>query len=181
MDIVLGLLVVGLLVVVALIYNALVRTRLRVREAWSAVDVQLQRRASLIPNLVEVVKGYAAHEQGTLTRVVEARGALTQAEGPRDSARANEDLGSALGSLIAVAEAYPGLKADEQFRLLQTELADTENQIAYARNYYNGAVEIYNTRVQTVPGLLIARPFNFRLAEFFSADAASRRSVSVQV
>ena len=132
--------------------------------------MQLLRRASLIPNLVESVQGYAAYERGTLKQIVEARGALGAAAGPGAAALANDNLTAALGTFFAVAEAYPDLKASERFAQLQTDLADTENRIAYARNYYNGAVETYNIRVEALPGLLIARPFGFTPAEFFAAD-----------
>ena len=165
------------LALLALLYNGLVRARLRTREAWSAIDVQLQRRSSLIPNLVEVVKGYAGHERETLTRVMEARGALGAAAGPEATAGANDDLSGALGRLFALAEAYPDLKADTQFARLQTELANTEDNVAYARNYYNGAVEIYNMRAQTVPGNVVAGLFRFVPAEFFKADPAARAAV----
>ncbi|HUL74349.1 MAG TPA: LemA family protein [Vicinamibacterales bacterium] len=152
------------------LYNSLVSARQRVREAWSAIDVQLQRRASLIPNLVEAVKGYAAYERGTMIRVVEARSALGSASGPRQAAQANDELSGALRSVFALAEGYPDLKANERFAQLQADLADTENKIAYARNYYNGAVETYNIRVQSVPGVLVARTAGFAPAEFFTAD-----------
>jgi LemA protein len=155
---------------VIVLYNGLVSARLRVREAWSAIDVQLQRRASLIPNLVEVVKGYASYERGTMMKIVEARGALGTATGPREAAQANAALTGALGAFFALAEAYPDLKANQRYAQLQTDLADTENKIAYARNYYNGAVEIYNIRVQRFPALLVAQPLGFAPAEFFNAE-----------
>ena len=158
-----------LVILAGWIYNGLVSARLRTREAWSAIDVQLQRRASLIPNLVESVKGYAAYERETLRKVTEARGALSSAAGPRDAARANDDLSGALRSFFAVAEAYPDLKANERFAQLQSDLADTENKIAFARNYYNGAVELYNIKVQSIPGVLLAGAFGFAPAEFFAA------------
>ena len=166
-------------VVVAILYNRLVRTRLHVREAWAAIDVQLQRRASLIPNLVETVKGYAAYERGTLKEVVEARSAVSAAAGPRAAAAANASLTSALQSFFAVAEAYPDLKANTRFAQLQKDLTDTENTIAYARNYYNGAVEIYNIAVQSFPGILVAGPFGFSRAEFFTAEESARPVVPV--
>jgi LemA protein len=156
-----------------LLYNGLVRARLRVREGWSAMDVQLQRRASLIPNLVEVVRGYAAYERDTLERLTAARTSLTSAASPPDAARANADLNGALTSLLAVAEAYPALKANERYAQLQRDLSQAEDLIARARNYYNGAVEAYNIRVQSVPGVLVAGPLGFRRAEFFSADAGA--------
>ncbi len=168
-------------VAAAVVYNGLVAARQRVREGWAAIDVQLQRRSSLIPNLVETVRGYAAYERGTLERVVEARGALGAAPGPRAAARANESLTGALGSLFALAEAYPDLKANEQYAQLQRDLADTENKVAYARNYYNGAVEAYNIKVESFPGLLLARPFGFGSAEFFSADQEARAGITADL
>lgn len=174
---------VGLVIaiVAVILYNGLVRARQHVREGWSAIDVQLQRRASLIPNLVESVKGYAEYERGTLQRLVEARGALGGAGGPVAAARANDDLSGALRTFFAVAEAYPDLKATERFAQLQSDLADTENKIAYARNYYNGAVEIYNVKVESVPGVLIARLFGFDRAEFFAAVADDREPVPAEL
>jgi LemA protein len=164
----------GIAVIVAIFYNVLVTAHQRVREAWSAIDVQLQRRASLIPNLVEAVKGYAEYERDTMQKVVAARGQLTAATGPHQAARANDNLTSALRTFFAVAEAYPDLKADERFAQLQADLTDTENKVAFARNYYNGAVETYNIRVETLPGLLVARTFGFAPAEFFSAAGSDR-------
>ncbi len=175
-----ALVVVALLVVVVLAaYNGLVRARLRVREAWSAIDVQLQRRGELIPNLVETVKGYAAHERGTLDSVTSARAALQSATTPAAAAEANNHLTQTLRSLFAVAEAYPDLKANANFLELQRDLGDTEDKVAYARNYYNGAVEQYNGKVQTVPSMFIAAPFGFQPAEFFAADAGTRAPVQV--
>ena len=179
-----GLIVVAVAVVaiaIAFLYNRLVRARLHVREAWSAIDVQLQRRASLIPNLVETVKGYAAYERGTLKDVVEARAAVGAAAGPRAAAAANASLTSALQSFFAVAEAYPDLKANTRFAQLQKDLTDTENTIAYARNYYNGAVEIYNIAGQSFPGVLVAGLFGFTPAEFFTADDGARPVVPVSI
>jgi LemA protein len=152
------------------VYNGLVGKRQHVREAWSAIDVQLQRRSALIPSLVEAVKGYAEYERGTLQRVVEARAALGGASsgGVHAAAVASDELSAALQRLFVVAEAYPDLKASERFAQLQRDLADTENLIAAARNYYNGAVEAYNIAVEGVPGILLARPFGFAAAEFFS-------------
>jgi LemA protein len=169
----------ALVVLLAVFYNGLVRARQRVREGWSAIDVQLQRRASLIPNLVEAVRGYAAYERGTMERIVEARGALRAAAGPGAAARANGELSRALGTLFALAEAYPDLKANERFAGLQADLVDTENKVAFARNYYNGAVEAYNIKVQSFPGLLAAKLFGFQVAEFFAAGEDSSRAVVV--
>jgi LemA protein len=125
------------------------------------------------------VKGYAAYERGTLQKVVEARGHVGSAVGPRATAQASAELTAALGTFFALAEAYPELKANERFAQLQTDLADTENKIAYARNYYNGAVEAYNIKVESFPGLLLARSAGFSRAEFFSADAAAGAAVVV--
>ena len=174
-------LVVVAVVVLAVLtmYNGLVRARLRVREAWSAVEVQLQRRADLIPNLVETVKGYVAHERGTLESVTRARAALQSASGPAQAAEANNQLTQTLRSLFAVAEAYPELRASANFQQLQQDLEETEDKVAYARNYYNGAVEQYNGKVQTVPTLFIAGPFGFRPAEFFTGSADSQAPVRV--
>jgi LemA protein len=172
--------VVVLLVVVGLImYNGLVKARLGVREAWSAVQVQLQRRASLIPNLVETVKGYAEHERGTLDSVTQARAALQSAGTPEQAAQANNMLTSALRSLFAVAEAYPDLKANQNFQSLQEQLADTEDKIAYARTYYNANVRTYNERVQTVPTALVANMFGFHPEQFFEATDEAQQEVQV--
>jgi len=153
-----------------ILYNGLVSARQRVREGWSAIDVQLKRRSSLIPNLVEVVKGAADYERGTLQQLAEARSAAGVAAGPREAARADASLTGAIRTFFAVAEAYPELKTSERFAQLQRDLADTENKIAYARNYYNGAVELYNNKVQRFPGLVVARALRFAPAEFFAAD-----------
>jgi len=174
-----GLAGLAILLTMAGLYNLLVAARLRVREAWGAVEVQLQRRASLIPNLVETVKGYAAFESGTLKAVTEARHALGAATGPRAAASASAALTESVNRLVAIAEAYPDLKASENFIQLQRDLADTENQIAFARNYYNGAVELNNTRVQQFPTLIMARAFGFTAAEFFTADAEAHTVPSV--
>jgi LemA protein len=166
--------VLALAAAVVLLYNGLVSARQRVREGWSAIDVQLQRRSSLIPNLVEVVRGYAAFERDAMAQVADARRALGDASGPAAAARADMLLAGALQGVFALAEAYPDLKASERFAALQRDLADTENKIAYARSYYNGAVETYNIRVETLPGLLVARAFGFPPAEFFAAGGSDR-------
>jgi LemA protein len=175
--------VVALVVIVGFIlvgmYNGLVQARLRVKEAWSGIDVQLKRRASLIPNLVETVKGYAAHERETLENVTAARAQLQQAGSPGAAAEANNMLTQTLRSLFAVAEAYPDLKANENFMHLQQELADTEDKIAYARQFYNTNVLSYNTKTQTFPTLIFAGMFNFEQEEFFEAEEEAREDVRV--
>lgn len=170
--VVLGLILVGL-------YNGLVRARLRVREAWSGIDVQLKRRASLIPNLVETVKGYAAHERETLENVTRARAQLERAGTPAQAAEANNMLTQTLRSLFAVAEAYPDLKANQNFLELQRELADTEDKIAYARQFYNTNVLSYNQKTETFPSVVFANMFNFEPAEFFEAEEEAREDVRV--
>src|SRR5438477_9173228 len=178
--------VIVIVVVVALLlfmlmaaYNGLVRARFRVREAWSGIDVQLKRRSSLIPNLVETVKGYAAHERETLENVTRARAQLDRAGSPPEAAQANNMLTQTLRSLFAVAEAYPNLKADQSFRELQEELRDTEDKIAYARQFYNRNVLTYNEKTSTFPSALIANTFNFQPEQFFEAEEEEREDVHV--
>ena len=167
--------VVLLVVAVIVLYNRLVTLRNRVENAWSQVDVQLRRRYDLIPNLVETVKGYAAHERETFEAVTQARSRAQAAQGPAEQSAAEGILGQALGRLFAVAEAYPELQADENFRQLQDELAQTENRIAVSRQVYNDTVLTYNTAIQTVPGLLIAGPFGFGRREFFELEEEAAR------
>jgi LemA protein len=181
------LLIVALIVLLALLlvlggiwmYNNLVQSRLRTSEAWSGIDVQLKRRASLIPNLVETVRGYAGHEHAVFTEVAEARGALTKAVGPVASAAADQSLTQALGRLMVVAENYPQLQAATRFHELHEELRDTEEKIAYARQFYNGNVLSYNTSIQTYPGSLFARRFHFEPVAFFATDEAAKQDVNV--
>src|ERR671910_1060592 len=172
---VVALLVVGLI----LLYNRLVNLRNRVENAWAQVDVQLKRRYDLIPNLVETVKGYAAHERETFEAVTQARTRAQQAQGPVEQGQAEGLLGQALGRLFAVAEAYPELQADENFRQLQEELAQTENRIAVSRQVYNDTVLTYNTAIQQVPGLLVAGPFGFTKRDFFEAEETQREAPRV--
>lgn len=160
-------------------YNALVGKRNKVREAWSGIDVQLTRRADLIPNLVETVRGYRIHEAEVLEQVTAARAGLMGAKGPRDAAQAEGMLEQALGRLFAVAEAYPDLKANTNFLELQRELSKLEEEIAFSRRFYNALVQELNTAIQRVPSVIIARMFNFEEAEFFEADAANRATPEV--
>jgi LemA protein len=163
--------VVALLAVLLVLgYNRLVRLRNEVETGWANIEVQLERRADLIPNLVETVKAYAAHERQTFERVTEARAALVRAGSPRQAAEADDVLSAALGRLFAVAEAYPELKASENFLRLQEDLTDTEDKISAARRYYNSTVMHYNTGIQSIPWVLVARPLGFRAKEFFSAE-----------
>ncbi len=176
--IVVVIVLIGLLLVS--LYNRLVRLRNRVDNAWAQVEVQLKRRWDLIPNLVETVKGYAAHERETFEAVTQARTRAQQASNPAEAAQAEGILGAALGRLFAVAEAYPELQADENFRQLQTEVAETENKVAVSRQVYNDTVLTYNNAVQTFPGLVVAGPFGFTIREFFEVeDEAHREAPSV--
>jgi LemA protein len=170
--------VLGIFIFIGM-YNGLVRSRNRVKEAWSGIDVQLRRRASLVPNLVETVKGYAAHERETFEEVTRARSAVEQAGTVPDAAAANNMLTSALRHLFAVAENYPQLQAAPNFLELQRELSDIEEKIAFARQFYNTNVLDYNNRIQTVPTVLIASMFGFGQEEFFEADEEGRAEVKV--
>ncbi|MEU2614865.1 LemA family protein [Micromonospora sp. NPDC007271] len=164
-------------------YNRLVRQRNQVQASWAQIDVQLKRRHDLIPNLVETVKGYAAHERGTLEAVVAARtGAIEAAGTPAvaDRAAAENVLTQALGRLFALAEAYPDLKANQNFAALQGELANTEDKIAYARQFYNSAVQTFNTSVQSIPTNIIAGIGGFRAMDFFAAPDGERAPVQVR-
>ena len=161
------------------VYNGLVRSRVRTREAYSGIDVQLKRRASLIPNLVETVKGYAAHERETLENVTRARAQLERAGSPAAAAQADNALTQTLRSLFAVAENYPELKANENFLQLQSELSDTEEKIAFARQFYNRNVMDFNTRIEVFPNVIIAGMFNFEAFEFFEAEEGARADVQV--
>ena len=160
-------------------YNGLVRGRNRVKEAYAGIDVQLKRRASLVPNLVETVKGYAAHERGTFDEVTQARSRLQQAATPGDAAQANNMLTQALGRLFAVAENYPQLQAAQNFRDLQSELSDIEEKIAFARQFYNTNVLDFNNKIQTIPTSIIAGMFGFTPEQFFQAEDEAREDVHV--
>jgi len=160
-------------------FNGLVKRRNQVDNAWSQIDVQLKRRHDLIPNLVETVKGYAAHERGTFEAVTNARANAMNAQTPADQAQAENVLSGALKSLFAVAEAYPDLKANQNFLNLQEELTSSEDRIAYARQFYNDSVLSYNTKIQQFPTVILASMFNFDKREFF--DAAPEDTAPVQV
>jgi LemA protein len=168
--------VVALLAIAAVVlYNRFVRLRNRVDNAWAQIEVQLKRRWDLIPNLVETVKGYAAHERETFQSVTEARSAAQRAQTPAESAQAEGILSQALGRLFAVAEQYPELQADENFRQLQTEIAETENRIAVSRQVYNDTVLTFNNAIQTVPGVFLAGPFGFATRDFFDVEDDAQR------
>ncbi|MDT5025222.1 MAG: LemA protein [Micromonosporaceae bacterium] len=172
------------LVIVWLIatYNKLVRQRNQVEASWAQIDVQLKRRYDLIPNLVETVKGYAAHEKGTLEAVTQARNTAVAAANADPAARANAEnaVTQTLGRLFALAEAYPNLRANENFIALQSELANTEDKISYSRQFYNSAVQTYNNATQTIPTNIIAGMMGFRAKTFFETAAGERGPVQVR-
>jgi LemA protein len=175
--------VLGLLLLLALfvfgMYNSLIRSRVRTREAWSGIDVQLKRRSSLVPNLVETVKGYASHEREVLQNVTNARAQVDQAGDVGQAADANNQLTQTLRSLFAVVENYPDLKANENFLALQRELSDIEEKIAFARQFYNRNVTDFNTKIQVFPNVLMANMMGFQRFEFFQAEEEAREDVRV--
>lgn len=158
------------------VFNRLVRDRNQVRAAWSDIDVQLTRRHDLVPQLVRAVQAYASHERSTLAAVTELRERAEAATMLAEKARLEDRMAAGIRRLIALAEAYPELKADGNFLQLQRDLVELEDHLQYARRFYNGAVRLYNTRVQSVPQLLVARPCGFREAEFFAVDEAEVRA-----
>lgn len=175
---------IGLVVIVGLVfiatYNRMVGLREQVRNAWSQIDVQLKRRHDLIPNLVETVKGYASHEQKTLEAVIQARNAAMGAQTVEQHAQAENQLTSTLRSLFALSEAYPNLRANENFMMLQEELAGTEGKIAYARQHYNDVVNIYNSTIKMFPGSIIAGMGGFTEEQYFQIDEGERSVPSVK-
>ena len=175
-----GVIVVVLALVFVNMYNRLVLLRNRVENSWSQIDVQLKRRYDLIPNLVSTVKGYAAHESGVFERVTAARTLAMGAQGIEQQAQAESALTGALKSLFAVAEAYPDLKANQNFLDLQAQLADTENKIAYSRQFYNDSVMSFNTAIQSFPTNVLASMFGFSQKAYFEADAAAEAAPAVQ-
>ena len=177
--IIIGIVVVLLLYII-LTYNGLVTLRNRVKEAWSDIDVQLKRRYDLIPNLVEVVKGYASHEKETLERVITARNVAMSANGAKEKGEAENVLSGALKNLFALSENYPDLKASTNFLELQRELSDTENKIQAARRFYNGNVKDFNTKIETFPANIIANMFNFKANDFFSIADEEKENPQVK-
>jgi LemA protein len=184
---VVALIIILVVIVVAILFfvfafNGAVRLRNRVDSAWSQISVQLQRRHDLIPNLVETVKGYAAHESGTLEAVTAARTSAVQAQqaGPAQQAQAENALTGTLRQLFALSESYPDLKANQNFLSLQEELTSTEDRISYSRQFYNDSVQKYNTKIQTFPTVIVAGMFNFTKREFFEAEQGSAEVPKVQ-
>lgn len=171
------IILVALLVIAGIVivyYNRLITLRNRIDNAWSQIEVQIKRRADLIPNLVETVKGYASHEKEVFERVTQARSATLSSKTPKDLAQAEGELSSALKTLFAVVEAYPELKANLNFQELQRQLEETENKIAYTRQFYNDTVLMYNNAIETFPGVIFARLFNFTRREFFETKEGER-------
>ena len=160
-------------------YNSLVTLKMRVSESWSGIEVQLKRRADLVPNLIETVKGYAKHEREVFESVTKARTSLIEAKSAKEAASADNMLTSALKSLFAVAEDYPDLKASENFKELQEELSDIEAKIAFARQFYNTNVMDLNTRMKIFPNSILSRTFNFKEEEFFEAEEEERKPPKV--
>lgn len=178
--VIIGVLVLLLLIAVGM-YNSLVSLRQQTGNAWAQIDVQLKRRYDLIPNLVETVKGYMAHEKDTLERVIQARNQALQANTVREKATAEAAVGAALTGFFGLAEAYPDLKANTNMMSLQEELKSTENKIAFARQYYNDIVTSYNTKIETFPSSIFASMGNFKPKELFELDEpAAREAVKVQ-
>ena len=172
--------VVILVIAIISMYNGLVSSRVKVDNAWSQIDVQLQRRFDLIPNLVETVKGYAKHEKSTLEDVVKARNTYLSASTPEDQLKADGQLTAAVNKLFALAESYPDLKANESFLSLQKELTTCEEKITYARQFYNDSVLSYNNKIELFPSSIIASMFHFEKEKFFEASADERKNVQVK-
>jgi LemA protein len=174
--------IIAVVVIIALFvgitYNSLVTLRVRVDEAWSDINVQLKRRLDLIPNLVETVKGYAAHESGVFSAVTEARANVINANGVKETAAAENQFEGALKSLFAVSEAYPDLKANQNFRDLQAELVDTEDKIQASRRFYNSGVRDLNTKIQTFPSNIVASIFKFVNRDFFDVEESERAAAN---
>ena len=179
-ELIILVIIILIVVVFVYLYNSLVKLRNRVKNAWSQIDVQLNRRADLIPNLVETVKGYAKHEKTVYENVTAARAGLMNAKTVQETAEANNVLTETLKSLFAVAENYPDLKASENFRELQGQLEETENKIAYSRQFYNDTVLMYNNKCQMVPSNIIASLFNFQEEEFFEIEETKREVPKVE-
>lgn len=162
------------------VYNSLVANRNKVKDQWAQIDVQLKRRFDLIPNLIETVKGYTKHEKETLESVIEARNSFQKAKSPEEEIKANTELTKVVSKLFALAESYPDLKASETFKELQKSLNETEDKIAYARQFYNDSVYIYNNKIEMFPSNLVAKIFGFTKSDFLEVDEKERENVKVK-
>ena len=169
------IIIVVLIIAVILMYNSLIQLRNKAKNAWSQIDVQLQRRFDLIPNLVESVKGYMSHEEGTLTKITELRTSWAQAQTVGEKAELDNQLSGALKTIMAVSENYPDLKANQNFSELQQELQNTENKISFSRQFYNDSVTMYNTKLEVFPSNLIASMFGFKPEDLFKAESEEAR------
>lgn len=178
--IILIIIVVLILIYLGSTYNSFVVLRNRVKDQWAQIDVQLKRRFDLIPNLVETVKGYASHEKDTLEAVVKARNEYLSSDTPEGKIEANNDLNKVVTKLFALAESYPELKADTNFRELQTTLTETEDKISYARQFYNDVVMKYNNKVEVFPSNIVAGMFGFKTSAYFNATEEERKNVKVK-
>jgi len=178
--IVVGVIVLLIIFYVISVYNKLVNARNKVRNQWAQIDVQLKRRADLIPNLVETVKGYAKHENETLTAVIDARNKYVNASSINEEIESSNELSGALSRLFALTESYPDLKANQNFISLQNDLKDTEDKISYARQFYNDTVQTYNDMVEQFPSNIIASIFKFKLFDFFKTEGTDREAPKVQ-
>lgn len=183
-ELIIGIIVLFIIIAIAIyfvsIYNSLISLRNRVKNAWSQIDVQLKRRTDLIPNLVETVKGYASHERGVFENVTKARAGLMNAQTVQENAQANNQLTEALKSLFAVAENYPTLVASQNFQDLQGQLSETEDKIAYSRQFYNDTVLMFNNKIQMFPSNIVANMFNFQEADFFEIQEAEKEVPEVK-
>ncbi len=179
-GLIIAIVIVAIIAIIILIYNGLVKSRLRVDNAWSQIDVQLQRRFDLIPNFVETVKGYMQHEKDVLEKVTELRTSWAATTGVADKAKLDGELSNALKTIMAVSENYPDLKANQNFSELSEELRNTENKISFSRQFYNDSVTEYNTKLQTFPSNIIAGMFNFTARDLFEAEnEEARKNVKV--
>lgn len=179
MNLQLIIIAIAIIVFIWYLYNSIIVAKLRVSESLSHIDVQLKRRTDLIPNLIETVKGYAKHEKELFEKVTKERASLVSAKSLDEKAKINNQLTETFKSIFAVAEAYPALRASENFQQLQEELSDTENKIAYARQFYNSNVLNYNTKLKVFPNVLFAKLLNFKEAEFFGATEIEKKEVKV--
>ncbi len=177
---ILALIILVIIFAIIGMYNNLVSLKMRVKNAWAQIDTQLKRRFDLIPNLVETVKGYTAHEQETLEKVIAARNSYATASTIEDKANANNALNATLKNLFALSESYPDLKANQNFMALQTELTGTEDKIAYSRQFYNDTVQMYNTAIMKFPANIIAGMFGYKEEAFFAIDEVEKEPVKVQ-
>ena len=169
------LIIILLLLWIISVYNGLVKSRMKVKNAWSQIDVQLQRRFDLIPNLVETVKGYMKHEENTLSKIAELRTSWATANTVKEKAELDNQLSSTLKTIMAVSERYPDLKANENFAKLQDELNNTENKLSFSRQFYNDTATMYNTKLEVIPSNIIASIFNFQPEELFKVDSEEAR------